>query len=48
LFPKLEYLLILEDDILLSNDTLVFFERCKAEMRLHHEISVATTYHLFR
>lgn len=47
-FPDMDYLLIVEDDILFSNDTLEFFERCKQIMHEHPELAVATTYNLFR
>lgn len=47
-FPDMQYLIIIEDDILLSHDTLLFFERCKDIMTQQRDIAVATTFHLFR
>ena len=47
-FPDLQYLLITEDDILFSNDTLEFFERCKEVLDQNPDMAVATTYNLFR
>ena len=47
-FPALRYLLVAEDDILYSHDTLVYLERCARAMDADHSIALATTYHLFR
>eukprot|EP00698_Gefionella_okellyi_P011032 TRINITY_DN2896_c0_g1_i1.p1 TRINITY_DN2896_c0_g1~~TRINITY_DN2896_c0_g1_i1.p1 ORF type:complete len:334 (+),score=57.26 TRINITY_DN2896_c0_g1_i1:123-1004(+) len=43
-----DFVIVVEDDILLSPDVFRFFDRCKREMRLNPSIPVASTYSLFR
>ena len=46
-FPALQYLTVLEDDVVISPDMFEVFTACRSLMREHDEIKFSTAFHMF-